>query len=229
MLEFQWHWHTTKPLAPGQFWFAYNFSHDSIILQEQLQIGIPRNRPVKWKSSSLKPVLTEDSASRFFTWTSSHLEAKSTEEEKKDQEQTQYQAARGKLPAPEIQLSSFQSWEEVGGWYTSLQRERVKPTAEIRTKAAELTKGSADDAARLHAIYNYVSTQFRYIGIAFGIGRYQPHSAADVLNNQYGDCKDKHTLFASLLGAVGLKAYPALIASTHEIDVDVPSQRNLIT
>ena len=23
MLEFQWHWHTTKPLAPGQFWFAY--------------------------------------------------------------------------------------------------------------------------------------------------------------------------------------------------------------
>ncbi|OLB87217.1 MAG: hypothetical protein AUI17_03065 [Acidobacteriales bacterium 13_2_20CM_2_55_5] len=218
-----WHWHTTKPLAPGQFWFAYNFSHDGIILQEQLQIGIPRNRPVKWKSSSLKPVLTEDSASRFFTWTSSHLEAKSTEEEKKDQEQTQYQAARGKLPAPEIQLSSFQSWEEVGGWYTSLQRERVKPTAEIRTKAAELTKGSADDAARLHAIYNYVGTQFRYIGIAFGIGRYQPHSAADVLNNQYGDCKDKHTLFASLLGAVGLKAYPALIASTHEIDVDVPS------
>src|SRR2546421_3383511 len=65
MLEFQWHWHTTKPLAPGQFWFAYNFSHDGIILQEQLQIGIPRNRPVKWKSSSLKPVLTEDSASRF--------------------------------------------------------------------------------------------------------------------------------------------------------------------
>jgi len=148
MLEFQWHWHTTKPLAPGQFWFAYNFSHDGIILQEQLQIGIPRNRPVKWKSSSLKPVLTEDSAGRFFTWTSSHLEAKSTEEEKQDQEQTQYQAARGKLPAPEIQLSSFQSWEEVGGWYTSLQRERVKPTAEIRTKAAELTKGSADDAAR---------------------------------------------------------------------------------
>ena len=223
VLEYQLQWHTTKPLAPGQFWFAYNFSEGAIILQEQLQIGVPRNRPVKWKSSKLKPVITEEGATRFFTWTSSHLEAKSTEQEAKDTEQTQYQAARGKLPAPEIQLSSFQSWEEVGRWYSSLQQERVKPTEQIRSKAADLTKGSADDAAKLHAIYNYVSTQFRYIGVAFGIGRYQPHSAGDVLNNQYGDCKDKHTLLASLLDAVGLKAYPALISSGHEIDGDVPS------
>ena len=223
VLEYQSQWHTTKPLAPGQFWFAYNFSENAIILQEQLQIGVPRNRPVKWKSSNLKPTITEEGATRFFTWTSSHLETKSTDQEEKDKEQSLYQAARGKLPVPEIQLSSFQSWEEVGSWYSSLQQERVKPTAEIRAKAAELTKGSADDAAKLHAIYNYVSTQFRYIGIAFGIGRYQPHSAGDVLNNQYGDCKDKHTLFASLLAAAGLKAYPALIASAHEIDSDVPS------
>jgi len=223
VLEYQLQWRTTKPLAPGQFWFAYNFSEGAIILQEQLQIGVPRSRPVKWKSSKLKPVITEEGATRFFTWTSSHLEAKSTEQEGKDKEQTQYQASRGKLPAPEIQLSSFQSWEEVGRWYSSLQQERIQPTAEIHAKAAGLTKGSADDAAKLHAIYNYVSSQFRYIGIAFGIGRYQPHSASDVLNNQYGDCKDKHTLFASLVDAVGLKAYPALISSAHEIDSDVPS------
>src|SRR2546430_17427381 len=105
MLEFQWHWHTTKPLAPGQFWFAYNFSHDGIILQEQLQIGIPRNRPVKWKSSSLKPVLTEDSGSRYFTWTSSHLEAKLPAVATKDYEQTQNQDAQGQRPAPERQLT----------------------------------------------------------------------------------------------------------------------------
>jgi hypothetical protein len=57
-----------------------------------------------------------------------------------------------------------------------LQQERVKPTPEIRAKAAELTKGASDDNAKLRAIYNYVSTEFRYIGIAFGIGCYQPHT-----------------------------------------------------
>ena len=123
----------------------------------------------------------------------------------------------------DVQISTFQSWAEVGQWYGSLQQERVKPTPEILAKAAELTKGASDDNAKIRAIYKYVSTEFHYIGIAFGIGRYQPHAAAEVLANQYGDCKDKQTLLSSLLDAVGIKAYPALISSSHEIDPDVPS------
>src|SRR6266403_2572270 len=145
VLEYRAHWRTTKPLAPGQFWFSYNFSHEGISLQEQLQISVPRDRPVKWKSPESKPAITEEGGRRVFTWTNSNLEHKSKERERKDQEQNTYQAARGKYPPPEIQLSSFQSWEEVGKWYGSLQQERTKPTEEIRAKAAELTKGLADD------------------------------------------------------------------------------------
>jgi tetratricopeptide (TPR) repeat protein len=223
VLEFQTRWRTTKPLAPGQFWFAFNFSHDAILLRQELQIRVPRERAVKWKSPQVKPTISEDSSHRVFTWTSSQLEHKSSEQERKDQEQTSYQAERGKLPPPDIQLSSFQSWEDIGRWYLNLQQDRAKPTPDIRAKAADLTKGAADDASKLHAIYTYVSTQFHYIGVSFGIGRYQPHSAADVLSNQYGDCKDKHTLLASLLDAVGIKAFPAFINSAHDIDPDVPS------
>jgi len=47
--------------------------------------------------------------------------------------------------------------------------ERVKPTPEIRAKAEELTKDAKDDNAKLQAIYNYVSTQFHYIGVDFGL------------------------------------------------------------
>jgi tetratricopeptide (TPR) repeat protein len=222
-LEFHAHWQTTKPLAPGQFWYAYNLSHDGIILQEQLQISVPRDRPVKWKSPGMKPAITEEGARRVFVWTGSQLEHKSSDQEKTEQETTLYQTARGQLPPADVQISSFQSWEEVGRWYGSLQQERVKPTPEILAKATELTKGASDNNAKIRAIYKYVSTEFRYIGIAFGIGRYQPHAAAEVLSNQYGDCKDKHTLLASLLDAAGIKAYPALISSSHEIDQDVPS------
>ncbi|MGA8150450.1 MAG: DUF3857 domain-containing protein [Terriglobales bacterium] len=223
VLEYHTQWRTTKPLAPGQFWYAYNFAHDFILLQEQLQISVPRDRAVKWKSPSVKPVITEEGGRRIFTWTGSQLEHKSSDEEKKDQEGQAYQAGRGKLPQPEIQISSFQSWDEVGSWYNSLQLDRVKPNDEIRAKAADLVKTATDDNAKMHAIYNYVSTQFRYIGVAFGIGRYQPHTAAEVLSNQYGDCKDKHTLLASLLDAAGTKAYPALINIYRDLDPDVPS------
>jgi hypothetical protein len=223
VLEFQANWHRNKPLAPGQFWYACNFSHDGVILSEKLEISLPRDRAVKWKSPELKPVITVDGTRRVYTWTSSHLEQKSSEQEKADQDLKLYQTARGQLPSPDVQITSFQNWEDVGRWYGDLQQERVKPTPEIRAKALELTRGESDDNAKLRAIYKYVSAEFRYIGIAFGIGRYQPHTAAEVLGNQYGDCKDKQTLLASLLDAVGIKAYPALISASHEIDLDVPS------
>jgi tetratricopeptide (TPR) repeat protein len=223
VLEFRALSTSTKPLSPGQFWYAYDFSHDGIILQEQLQISVPRDRVVKWKSPEVKPAITEEGARRVFTWVSAQLAHQSSEQDKTDQETKLYQAAHGRLPAPDVEISSFQSWEEVGRWYGGLQQERVKPTPEIRAKTAELTKGAGDDNAKLRAIYKYVSTDFRYIGIGFGIGRYQPHTAAEVLSNQYGDCKDKHTLLASLLDAAGIKAYPALIGSSREIVQDVPS------
>ena len=223
VLEFQVLAKEGKPLVPRQFWYAYNFSHEGVVLLEQLQIGIPRDRAVKWKSSELKPAITEEAGRRIFTWSRSNLARKTSAEEDEEKERSVYQSVRGLFPAPEVQISTFQSWEEVGLWYGSLQKERVQAGPEVRAKAAELVKGAVDEDTKIRAIYNYVSTQYRYIGIDFGLGRFQPHSATEVLSNQYGDCKDKHTLLASLLQAVGITAYPALISSGTNIDPDVPS------
>lgn len=220
ILEYQAHWHTTKLLIPGQFWFQYSFQHDGIVLEERLEIKVPAERAVKVKGPQATETVTTEAGSRIYTWTYSKLQsAKDHEGDQKKQTET----ALGRLPPPDVQISSFQSWQDVGLWYWNLQKDRVEPTAVIRAKAAELTKGMSDDAAKLRALYSFVSTQYRYIGIAFGIGRYQPHAAEDVLTNNYGDCKDKHTLLASLLQASGIALYPALINSSFKLDTDVPS------
>jgi tetratricopeptide (TPR) repeat protein/transglutaminase-like putative cysteine protease len=220
ILEYEAHWHTTKPLIPGQFWFQYNFHHDGIVLAERLEIKVPAERAVKVKGPQTTQTVTTDAGSRIYIWTYSKLQsAKDPESDQKKQTE----ATRGRLPPPDVQISSFQSWEEVGRWYWNLQKDRIEPTAAIRAKAAELTKGMTNDAAKVHALYSFVSTQYRYIGIAFGIGRYQPHAAEDVLTNNYGDCKDKHTLLASLLQASGIALYPALINSSFKLDPEVPS------
>jgi tetratricopeptide (TPR) repeat protein/transglutaminase-like putative cysteine protease len=222
-LEFKAHWHVTKPLAPDQFWYSYNFDDENIEMNEQLRISVPAGRAVKWQSPSVKPTIEEKDGRQIFTWKSTHLERKSAAAEDVEQEKQAYQAARGQLAPPDVEFSSFQSWEEVGRWYGSLQADRVQPGPEIKAKAAELTKGLTTDDEKIRAIYRFVSEQFRYIGIAFGIGRYQPHTASEVLSNQYGDCKDKHTLLASLLQAVGITAYPTLINSAHATNLDVPT------
>jgi transglutaminase-like putative cysteine protease len=213
---------TTKALVPDQFWYSYSFSVDELVLAETLQITVTRDRAVKWRSAKRQPAITETGVRRVFTWSDSVTRHKPKEQSEADQRTVAYDAARGKLPQGDVEISSFQSWEDVGRWYIALQEERAKPTPEIRAKAAELTKGLTDDHAKADAIYHYVSTQVHYIGIDFGIGRYQPHSAADVLSNQYGDCKDKHTLLAALLEAAGIRAWPALIGSSHNLDPDVP-------
>ena len=219
-LEYEAHWHTTKPLIPGQFWFEYNFHHDGIVLNERVEIRVPETRTVKVKGPQATQTVTTESGSRIYAWTYSKLQ--STKEPEDDQK-NQIETALGRLPAPDVQISSFQSWDDVGRWYWSLQKDRVEPTAAIRAKAAELTKGMTDDATKLRALYSFVSTQYRYIGIAFGIGRYQPHAAEDVLTNNYGDCKDKHTLLASLLQAAGITLYPALISSSQKLDPEMPT------
>ncbi len=220
LLEYKVQWHTTKPLIPGQFWFGYNFIHDGIVLDERVEFKVPSQRAVKVKGPAAGQSVTTEAGFHVYRWTYSKLQSA---KEPGSDEKKQSEAVRGLLPPPDVQISSFQNWEEVGRWYWNLQKDRIEPTPAIRAKAAELTKRMTNDADKLRALYSFVSTQYRYIGIAFGIGRYQPHAADDVLSNNYGDCKDKHTLLASLLQASGITLYPALINSSYKLDPDVPS------
>jgi len=211
-LEFHWHAHVYKPLDPGQFWINYNFFKQGIELEEDVQILVPRGRYVKVKSPLLQPTESDQGAYHVYTWKTSHLnrqEPESPDPSASDE--------------PDIQMTSFRTWDEVGQWIQSLFGPEAIPTPEIRAKAAELTQNAKTGQDKIEAIYNFVSENFRYIGISLGIGRYQPHEAAEVLTNEYGDCKDKHTLFTALLAAAGVKAYPALINSGVKIDPDVPS------
>jgi tetratricopeptide (TPR) repeat protein/transglutaminase-like putative cysteine protease len=219
-LEYSARWNIDKPLIPGQFWTSFRFIKSTVALDEQLEISVPREREIKLKSRIIQPTVREENSSRIYVWKTSNLESEGVEAQKREEA---YYAIRGLLPEPDVLLSSFRSWDDLGRWYDGLQEQKIKPSPDVIAKAEELTKGLADDDAKLRAIYNYVSLHYRYVAIAFGIGRYQPHVAGEILGNQYGDCKDKHTLLAALLKSVGIQAYPALISSMTAVDADVPS------
>jgi len=103
------------------------------------------------------------------------------------------------------------------------ERDRIVPDEKVRAKAQALVQGLNTDKEKAEALYQFVAKNFRYVSLSLGQGRYQPHAAADVFANQYGDCKDKHALLSSMLIAAGLRAYPALMNSSRKIDADVPS------
>lgn len=209
-------------LAPGQFWTDYEFDKTNILLDEEFDVDIPADRPIKLKNKAgMDPNITEANGRRVYHWTSSHMER---EEETKDNQRDKKKKKRNPEDEhPDVQLTTFVSWEQIGRWYASLDKDRRAPSPEVRAKAEELTKGLSTDMDKIEALYDYVAKNFRYVSLSLGLGRYQPHAASDVLHDQYGDCKDKHTLLASLLEAEGFHASSVLINSSRKLDPDVPS------
>src|SRR6266567_8703822 len=63
------------PLAAGQFWMDYDFDQNNIILDEQLEVDVPAERPLKMKNKAgMDPKIAEANGRRIYTWPSSHLE-----------------------------------------------------------------------------------------------------------------------------------------------------------
>jgi tetratricopeptide (TPR) repeat protein len=214
-LEYQIRFVRQKSTAAGQFWGALNFARHNVVLEETVELSFPKDKYVLVLSPKDKPVIAEENGLRVYGWKISQLEPTVSGDKKKDKYDPD--------ELPSVSYTTFHSWQEVGEWYGSLAKDRTGVSPEIEAKAKELTQGKTTDDEKIEAIYHYVSTQVRYIGVAFGIGRYQPHSAETVLDNQYGDCKDKHTLLAALLKAAGYDAWPALIGSSLKLHPELPS------
>ena len=209
------------PLAANQFWTEYAFDESNIVLDEEFDVDVPADRPVKIKNKpGMEPKITEENGRRIYHWSQSHLQR---DDEDKDKDKAKKKKKKADDERPDVQLTTFASWEEMGRWYAALEKDRRIPSPEVRAKAQELTKGLNSDLEKTEALYDFVAKNFRYVSLSLGLGRYQPHPASDVLHNQYGDCKDKHTLLESMLEAEGLHASSVLINSSRKLDPDVPS------
>jgi tetratricopeptide (TPR) repeat protein len=217
VLEAHLRWTIREAIAPGHFWLDYSYFHAGICLKELLEFDVPRSLAVKLRNSDPQPSIREEGDRRFYAFQASNL--KKYEDPKIPDWEKNY---HGIAPA-DVQLSSFSSWDEVGKWFGTLVQPKVAVTLDIHAKADELTKGKTTDDEKIRALYDFVSARYRYIGVDLGLSRYTPHSAADVFANRYGDCKDKHTLFAALLKALSIPAYPVLISSKFRLDPTFPS------
>jgi tetratricopeptide (TPR) repeat protein len=223
VLEFEITKRIHTPFAVGQFWMQHDFVQAGIVLDEEVEIDVPAARVVKVKNKpGMDPKIAEENGRRIYRWSSSHLETEDSSKDKKDDAAKRKKKKKAD-EIPDIQMTTFTDWAEVGSWYVALEKDRRKPTREIRAKADELTKGLTTDMDKTEALYDYVAKDFRYVSLSLGLARYQPQAANDVLRNQYGDCKDKNTLLAALLEAEGLHSSSVLINTTRKLDPDVPS------
>jgi tetratricopeptide (TPR) repeat protein/transglutaminase-like putative cysteine protease len=130
-----------------------------------------------------------------------------------------------------LHVSTYASWDEVNRFYWGLVRDQLKPTPELvataRRLAAEALSARGGDPrladrglaaadreaqrAVVAALYGFVVTQTRYVGLEFGIHGFKPYRVDQVLTRRFGDCKDKASLTHALLEAVGLESRLVLL------------------
>ena len=108
-------------------------------------------------------------------------------------------------------------WQSIGSFIQTLDQDRAQPTPELTAKAQELVAGKTDFADKVQAIGEFVQQQIRYVAIEIGIGGLQPHNAGDIFHSRYGDCKDKATLLAAMLSAVGIHSTWVYVDTTRRI------------
>ncbi len=117
-----------------------------------------------------------------------------------------------------------QLWASIGQWYDGLGTPQTTATPEIAAKAQELASKEGDFTARVEKVAEFLQREIRYVGIEIGIGGYQPHPAAAVFHNRYGDCKDKATLLIAMLNSIGVHATYVLVDTRRGfVDSAVPS------
>ena len=125
---------------------------------------------------------------------------------------------------PNLGASTEGTWKSIGEWYAQLSKDRLTATPEIAAKANELAAGKTDFYDKTEAIAEFVQKQVRYVAIEVGIGGYQPHPAADIFRNPYGDCKDTATLVSAMLSAVAVHSALMMVDSQRGVvDPDAPS------
>ncbi len=116
--------------------------------------------------------------------------------------------------APRLIYTNADTWDQVGKWVGEKFYSHVKTDGEVKKKAEQLTKGAKTRAESINKLSLYVIKEIRGVGentLPLGIAGYEPNDANEVLENKYGDWRDKSVLLVSLLRSAGIEAFPHFV------------------
>jgi len=200
--------YTTKLINEDDFQFRFGLQYFEPCLHHRLVLKIPKDREinihyVRVEDEYKKPKVSEANGHLVYEWEIDNVPEIISEPNMPPWTDV----------SPFIMVSSFKSWEEFSSWWRDLSKEQAEPTPEIEKKVKQIIEGKKTQKEKAEAIYHWVISNIRYVGLEFGIAGFKPHSAKEVFNNKYGDCKDKATLLIAMYKAAGIPAYYALIGT----------------
>ncbi len=106
-----------------------------------------------------------------------------------------------------ISISTFKDWKAVVDLSLPLYTKNLQALSTPK----ELELKGLNKEAKILKLIRFVQDEVRYLGFESGIGAYQPNPPTKVLQQRYGDCKDKSLLLVNLLRTENVEAFPILV------------------
>jgi transglutaminase-like putative cysteine protease len=219
IVEYKYTLETFNPWNPDFFNPAFYFQSDEPMWVTRLAVTLPVWESLTYGSRNMpegfeEPRVQKGSDRTTYTWELRRMDA--TVEEP-------MMPPWGDV-VPKVEASNHENWSRLYRWYGEFQRRRMEVSPEIQGIAREITSGAVREEEKVARLYHWVQRQIRYISIKSGpASGMSGHPARETLENGYGDCTDVAILFAALLDAVGIDAYPVYVGTNDEVGMLMPS------
>lgn len=117
-------------------------------------------------------------------------------------------------PYPHVAISDYTSWQSVVEWCMRLFDVNTNNRLVLKDKARDMFDHASIDTTIIQVI-RFVQDNIRYLSYSNGLYSYKPQNPIRVLEQRYGDCKDKALLLSELLRAFDIEAFPLFVSSTN--------------
>jgi len=186
----------------GHFTFSSYFSPHYVIKNYEINLDLPNKLPIHVEAKGVDGGLVKEKNGRkYYRYLFNQDVAYSPETWEVDSNDF----------SPYVIATSFKDHVDLGRAYEKGVSPKIQVTPEVQKLADELTKGIRDPKTQVEAIYNWVSSNIRYVAVYLAKGGVVPHDSNTILSNHYGDCKDHSVILAALLKAKGIESSSALI------------------
>jgi hypothetical protein len=185
---------------------AWEFQREIPSRESRFSIQLPAGWEYKATFLNYPEVKSTQSAPTQWQWTATNIKGLRPEDDMPPFDRVVGAMIVTFLPPSGAREKVFSNWHEMGLWEWNLEHDRLAASPAIKQKVADLTADKPGVIEKIRAIANFVQNDIRYVAIELGIGGWQPHPAADIFKNRYGDCKDKATLMSAMLHEIGVES-----------------------
>jgi hypothetical protein len=124
-----------------------------------------------------------------------------------------------------IVIAQKADWQQVVKHVKTAFNKSDYDSQQVRDFALQLTKDTEHLHDKISVLHGYASRSIRYVSMSELGHRITPHTFAEVIQSLFGDCKDKSALLVGMLRAIGVDAFPVLVATERRnpLKLKVPS------